>query len=345
MNNSRTETQVKSDMATMASFHNKLMNLEARLRAENDARSKDKLPRDLTSGFTSPQHTPRPKLKTLPIGEFGSPGRPSSAGRSRKQFVLPQPTPSMKLSDNGMNETDWKLQEIMKQANILTINAILFQHANSVKHKKSVKDATDLSQSKLKMISTANGDRGLCLDKTTASSSSMTQWNFNEEEKIISAEILYILHAAVNNISFSSFDGISQLFSRMFPKGEEAKGMKLSSHKVAYEISHGLEPYFLAKISKSIQSCSFFTLLFDETLNKSNKKQLDIDVRFWNCELNAIQQSYVGSEMLFHATASDIDSAIMTCMKKANLCIKKLLMLGSDGPNVNKAYSKFLTIA
>ncbi|GBN90635.1 hypothetical protein AVEN_272758-1 [Araneus ventricosus] len=115
----------------------------------------------------------------------------------------------------------------------------LFQHANFAKHKKSVKDATDLSQSKLK-ISTANGDRGLCLDKTTASSSSMTRWNFNEEEKIISAEILYILHAAVNNISFSSFDGISQLFSRMFPRGEEAKGMKLSSRKVAYEISHGL---------------------------------------------------------------------------------------------------------
>ncbi|GBN24968.1 hypothetical protein AVEN_245946-1 [Araneus ventricosus] len=51
----------------------------------------------------------------------------------------------------------------------------LFQHAKSTKHKKSVKDATDLFQSKLKMISTANGDRGLCLDKTTASSSSMTQ--------------------------------------------------------------------------------------------------------------------------------------------------------------------------
>ncbi|GBM15329.1 hypothetical protein AVEN_210954-1 [Araneus ventricosus] len=77
----------------------------------------------------------------------------------------------------------------------------LFQHANSAKHKKSVKDAIDLSQSKLK-ISMANGDCGLCLDKTTASSSSMAQWNFNEEEKIISAEILYILHAAVNNIFF-----------------------------------------------------------------------------------------------------------------------------------------------
>ncbi|GBN97954.1 hypothetical protein AVEN_113746-1 [Araneus ventricosus] len=216
----------------------------------------------------------------------------------------------------------------------------IFQHAKSAKHKKSVKDATDLSQSKLKMISAANGDRGLCFDKTTASSSSMTQWNFNEEEKIIFAEILYILHAAVNNIYISSFDGISQLFSRMFPKGEEAKGMKLSSRKIAYEIFHSLGSYFLAKISKSIQSCSFFTLLFDETLNESNKKQLDIHVRFWNCELNAIQQSYVGSEMLFHAIASDIDSAIMTCTKKANLPIKKLLMLGSDGPNVNKAVFK-----
>lgn len=47
----------------MASFHNKLMNLEARLRAENEARSRDRLPRDLTSGFPSPEHTSRPRLK------------------------------------------------------------------------------------------------------------------------------------------------------------------------------------------------------------------------------------------------------------------------------------------
>ncbi|GBN85157.1 hypothetical protein AVEN_146561-1 [Araneus ventricosus] len=65
-----------------------------------------------------------------------------------------------------------------------------------------------------------------------------------------------------------------------------------------------------------------------------------IHVRFWNCELNEIQQSYVGSEMLFHATASDIDSAIMTCMKKANLPLKKLLIFRSEGPNVNKAVFK-----
>lgn len=109
-------------MATMASFHNKLMNLEARLRAENEARSRDRLPRDLTTGFTSPQHTPRPRLKTLPIGEFGSPGRPSSAGRPRKNLFLPHSSPSLKISDSCVSETDWKLQEIMKQANILTIS-------------------------------------------------------------------------------------------------------------------------------------------------------------------------------------------------------------------------------
>ena len=63
-NNIEKRTRNKIEMATMASFHNKLMNLEARLRAENEARSRDRLPRDLTTGFTSPQHTPRPRLKT-----------------------------------------------------------------------------------------------------------------------------------------------------------------------------------------------------------------------------------------------------------------------------------------
>lgn len=108
----------------MTSFHNKLLSLEARLKAENESKQRDRFPKDLSTGFSmSPQHTPRPRLKTLPIGgDCGSPGRPSSSSRSRRNFFPPPPQTQNFKSDNGTSETDWKLQEIMKQANILTID-------------------------------------------------------------------------------------------------------------------------------------------------------------------------------------------------------------------------------
>ncbi|XP_067144462.1 dual specificity mitogen-activated protein kinase kinase 7 [Centruroides vittatus] len=105
-------------MATMTSFHNKLVSLEARLRAENDSRNRDRMPRDLNSDFTSPRLSPRPRPKPLPL--FGAPGRPDGSSRSRRTIALSGASHYRQFE--SINENDTKLQEIMKQANILTID-------------------------------------------------------------------------------------------------------------------------------------------------------------------------------------------------------------------------------
>ncbi|XP_049273028.1 dual specificity mitogen-activated protein kinase kinase 7 [Rhipicephalus sanguineus] len=101
-------------MATMASFQNKLADLQARLRAENDAKKKDKLPRDLNLNFSSPQHTPRSRPKPFQLNEMAAPSRPV------KQFSLPTSSPIITRQDSG-GDSESKLKEILKAGNVLTI--------------------------------------------------------------------------------------------------------------------------------------------------------------------------------------------------------------------------------
>lgn len=101
-------------MATMASFQNKLADLQARLRAENDAKKKDKLPRDLNLNFSSPQHTPRSRPRPFQLNEMTAPSRPA------KQFSLPTSSPIITRQDSG-GDSESKLKEILKAGNVLTI--------------------------------------------------------------------------------------------------------------------------------------------------------------------------------------------------------------------------------
>lgn len=93
---------------------NKLAELQARLRAENDAKKKDKLPRDLNLNFSSPQHTPRSRPKPFLLNEMAAPSRPA------KQFSLPTSNPIITRQDSG-GDSESKLKEILKAGNVLTI--------------------------------------------------------------------------------------------------------------------------------------------------------------------------------------------------------------------------------
>ncbi|KAK8779114.1 hypothetical protein V5799_019546 [Amblyomma americanum] len=116
-------------MATMASFQNKLADLQARLRAENDAKKKDKLPRDLNLNFSSPQHTPRSRPRPFQPNEMAAPSRPA------KQFSLPTSSPTITRQDSG-GDSESKLKEILKAGNVLTIGG--------QQHKVEMKDLQKL---------------------------------------------------------------------------------------------------------------------------------------------------------------------------------------------------------
>ena len=67
------------------------------------------------------------------------------------------------------------------------------------------------------------------------------------------SEVLWIFKMVQSNFSFSSSDNISDLFSAMFVKNEVANDFQMSRNKVAYSISHGLQPYFYEELCDSVQ--------------------------------------------------------------------------------------------
>ena len=52
-------------------------------------------------------------------------------------------------------------------------------------------------------------------------------------------------------------------------------------------------------------------------------------------KLHGITENYIGSELLGHATATAISNSILNILRQSKIEIKNLLILGSDGPNVN----------
>ena len=154
------------------------------------------------------------------------------------------------------------------------------------------------------------------------------------------AEILWTLKVAASGFSFASCDNLSQEFKVMFPDSKIADSFKLGHAKVAYEISHGLGPYFHDEILRDIKdNKSFFTLSFDEATNHAGNKQMDIHVRYWseNKELPfLVQNFFLRTFIVGHAAADIMKEKILCCIKDSKLDLGHWLMLGSDGPNVNK---------
>jgi hypothetical protein len=177
-------------------------------------------------------------------------------------------------------------------------------------------------------------------DGTSASVSLQrsTTWNLTHTEQVTRAETLWCLKVASGNFSCSSCDGLSDIFQTMFPNDPVSKDISLSSSKVSYIISHGLDPYFHNILIDDIKkSSSFYTLEVDETTTEQMKKQFDMHVRFWSETADMVSVRFLGASFLGHAYAIKLQEEIENALSKDGISLRNLIMLSSDGPNVNKA--------
>lgn len=91
----------------------------------------------------------------------------------------------------------------------------------------------------------------------------------------------------------------------MFLDSDIAKIFACGKDKIGYIIISGLAPYFKQQLADSIKKAGPFVLMLDESLNQStNKKQLNIHVRFW--EDGCVQSRYLGSQFLGHGRVDDL---------------------------------------
>ncbi|XP_035204497.1 uncharacterized protein LOC118179433 [Stegodyphus dumicola] len=89
----------------------------------------------------------------------------------------------------------------------------------------------------------------------------------------------------------------------MFPDSVIARNVSFSERKFAYLCHFGLKPYFQSLIYDELKNISH--LLFDETLNKRNKKeQLDLHIRYCQSDQNQVVTQFL---TCFHGTLSDVE--------------------------------------
>ncbi|GBO35079.1 hypothetical protein AVEN_94183-1 [Araneus ventricosus] len=162
-----------------------------------------------------------------------------------------------------------------------------------------------------------------------------------KSKDVLDAEILWCMKVVTSHYSYKSTNDIGKIFSMMFPDSAIAQRFSISERKIAYLCHFGLAPYFQNIMYEEFKKLSHFTLLFDETLNRTNQqKQLDVHIRFWHADDKKVNTRYLTSIFMGHSTANDIFSAFQAAVAKLDL--KKLLQISMDGPAVNLKFYEIL---
>lgn len=84
--------------------------------------------------------------------------------------------------------------------------------------------------------------------------------------------------------------------------------------------------------------------MYDETVNFSSQKELQIKIMFWSKHKSQVMIRHLKSMFLQHAKAEDLVKNILEAVTKCKLNINYLLMLGCDGPNVNKKVERLVNL-
>ncbi|CAF4651079.1 unnamed protein product [Rotaria sp. Silwood1] len=202
----------------------------------------------------------------------------------------------------------------------------VYKHSQRPKHLQCLKDVIESGQ----------------LIVTKSSSSSSLQVNTSNEraltldEKVTRAEAYWAMATAKLGLSYNSSQYIQELFSQMFSDSNIVKEFSMKPRKLSYILSHGTGHYFTKIMLHDLMKAPGYTLIFDETITVSVRKQLDLHFRYWCERKQEIVVRYYKSIFLGHATAEILFRNMIDTLRADGIDIKKILMLGRDNPNVNK---------
>jgi len=216
----------------------------------------------------------------------------------------------------------------------------LFQHSKSIKYEQNVK--VKLGEQQLHLCSVPPD----VLPETNALAQKGVQklaisTSFTSRDMATRAEILWTMKSVVNNMSTTSCDGLADVFKAMFPGTFVDTNFSLSRTKLSYIITDCLGPHFRKILLDECQAC-YYTIIYDETTNSECVKELQCAIRYWCNDTKGVVVRHIETFFIGSATGLILLDYIIKAIKNANLSIDKLLMLGSDGPNVNKTVFKLV---
>lgn len=209
----------------------------------------------------------------------------------------------------------------------------ILQHAATKKHQKQCE--LKLNPSQLRLLNVSEHD-----DKQNEKTFSGPIRLYSVKDSASTAELIWTMKMVACNYSASSCSGIADTFKAMFPNCIP-DGFCLNPKKIHYLITDALAPYFQKQIIEDMADC-FYTLIYDETTNSGNKKELQFIVHYWSKSQCKVISHHLETVFIGSATAEIIFSCISKAIDKMKLPLNRLLMLGSDGPNVNKKVHRLM---
>ena len=140
----------------------------------------------------------------------------------------------------------------------------------------------------------------------------------------------------MSHYSLRSCLGISTLFQRMFNDSIVAEKFSISKTKCGYYINYGLAPFYRDTLINDIKKAPFYTVLFDETLNKIlQEEQMDLYIRYWSETENIVKTRYFDSQFLKRPNAENVAKSIEASLSKHKIPKEKKINLEMDGPSTN----------
>ena len=157
------------------------------------------------------------------------------------------------------------------------------------------------------------------------------------------AEILWAMKVILNHYSLRSCLGISSLFQTMFNDSEVAKRFFLSKTKCGYLVNFGLAPYYERLLLDEILKAPYYTVLFDETLNKIvQEEQMDIYIRYWSEESIMVKTKYLDSQFMKRPNAENVSQAIRSTLNTHAIPSEEMIHASMDGPHTNWVVLKLI---
>ena len=205
----------------------------------------------------------------------------------------------------------------------------LLQHSKYEKHRKHAVDI--LASNQTRLVSEK-------VDEPSTSNTRSVELQSSKKDVALKAELIWAMKVVCSNFSMASCTGLTETFKSMFPGGVPSH-FSLSPQKIKYLITDALGPYFHQQISDDIGT-SFYTVCFDETTNVESKKELQIAVRYWSDSKCLVISRHLQTFFIGKADAQTLYEKINNAISNAKLQFSKILMIGSDGPNVNKTVHK-----
>ncbi|XP_046591733.1 uncharacterized protein LOC124293709 [Neodiprion lecontei] len=157
----------------------------------------------------------------------------------------------------------------------------------------------------------------------------------NQLDADMKAEIIWAIKNVHSNMSAASCDDLKEVFQAMFP-GAISEKFSLGRTKLGYLITEALGPYFKKILTDDVQQSTSYCLSYDETTNVEHKKELQVRVRYFSETNKEVVAHHVQTFFMGHATAEELAKCINKAIVEADFLQDKLIMLGADGPNVNK---------